>query len=245
MNRKQFIESVGAEYSWSYAWSFLRPETRTVIFAAWDVLTDSGVTEILSQDWEYEASGRASGKFTWSRNHIRLVEDGGWDLQVFEQIKGFERPNGTWTIARITPQLKACRLVRIRDSWFAVDPNAEVSQIPEELAADELPPMVEGAKAQITVNAYERSPEARAACIAHHGTTCAVCGFNFGQVYGAWGEGYIHAHHLIPVSARGGTYKVDPINDMVPLCANCHSMVHRRRGTLSLEELRSLMVVAT
>jgi 5-methylcytosine-specific restriction protein A len=99
MNRKQFIDSVGGDSSWSYAWSFLRPATNTVIFAAWDVLTDNGVAEILCQDWERESSGKFSGKFTRSREHIRLVEEEGWELQVFEQIKGDERDNGTWTIA--------------------------------------------------------------------------------------------------------------------------------------------------
>lgn len=246
MNRKQFIQSVGGDYDWPFAWSFVREATKTVIFPAWDVNTDNGVAEILSERWNQDALGNASGKYTRAREHLRFVEQEGWELQTFQQIKGGETPKGTWKIGGIVPQLKKCGLVKVGDSWFAVDPEAKVSQIPEE---EESPPsspspMSEGGKVQVTVNAWERSPEAREACVKHHGATCTICGFNFGKFYGAWGEGYIHAHHLIPVSERGGTYVVDPINDMVPVCANCHSMIHRRRGTLSLDELRALVATA-
>ena len=37
----------------------------------------------------------------------------------------------------------------------------------------------EGAVKHVTVNAYERSPEARRICIEHYGVTCQVCRFNF------------------------------------------------------------------
>lgn len=47
----------------------------------------------------------------------------------------------------------------------------------------------EGAIKQITLNAYERSARARAACVKHHGLNCSVCGFNFEKIYGEIGVG--------------------------------------------------------
>jgi 5-methylcytosine-specific restriction protein A len=96
----------------------------------------------------------------------------------------------------------------------------------------------EGAKTRVEVNRYERSPVNRAACIATHGTSCWVCGLDFGRVYGSLGTGYIEVHHRVPVSRMGAGYVVDPVNDLVPLCANCHAMIHRRDPPVTPEELK-------
>ena len=33
-----------------------------------------------------------------------------------------------------------------------------------------------------------------------HGVTCAACGFDFGDFYGPYGEGFIEIHHLLPIA---------------------------------------------
>lgn len=110
--------------------------------------------------------------------------------------------------------------------------------LPEELF-DAPIPYVEGAVKRITVNAYERNPQARAACLRAHGLSCAVCGFNFASVYGEIGENFIHVHHLKPIAQIGTEYTLDPIQDLRPVCPNCHAMLHRRKGPrpYSIEEL--------
>lgn len=100
----------------------------------------------------------------------------------------------------------------------------------------------EGAKIQIAVNKYERSPANRAVCISHYGPLCQVCGFDFGSFYGQIGLDYIEVHHRVPVSSMGGTYRVDPVNDLVPVCGNCHAMLHRKNPPLSVDELKTLLV---
>jgi hypothetical protein len=89
---------------------------------------------------------------------------------------------------------------------------------------------------------YERNPRNRAAAIRAHGTTCVACGFNFDTFYGvAYARSYIEVHHL-NLLAGGGERVIDPIADLCPLCANCHSMVHRRPGNvLSIEDLQRLI----
>jgi 5-methylcytosine-specific restriction enzyme A len=107
--------------------------------------------------------------------------------------------------------------------------------VPEELPAGSYE---EGAVTRVLVNRYERDRAARAACIAHHGTTCTVCGFNFEQQYGALGRDFIHVHHVREISTLGPGYKVDPKVDLVPLCANCHAMAHRAKPALTPGQLR-------
>lgn len=97
---------------------------------------------------------------------------------------------------------------------------------------------VEGACRNITVNAYERDPAARHACIDHHGLNCPVCGFHFEEQYGELGVDFIHVHHIVPLADIGEEYAVDPVTDLISLCANCHAMIHRRRPALTVEELK-------
>lgn len=96
----------------------------------------------------------------------------------------------------------------------------------------------EGAKTSVEVNRYERSRFNRAACIDIHGDSCKACGLNFSDFYGEIGKGFIHVHHVTPVSEMGGNYKVDPSKDLIPLCPNCHAMVHRDNPPLSVQELK-------
>ncbi|EJM48109.1 HNH endonuclease [Pseudomonas sp. GM48] len=114
------------------------------------------------------------------------------------------------------------------------------TQFPEEI----INPGVysEGAVKQISVNAYERSAKAIAACKIHYGATCFVCGFDFGKVYGEIGRGYIHIHHLTQIADVGRKYEVDPVKDLRPVCPNCHAMLHQKRPPLSIEELKSLLI---
>lgn len=113
--------------------------------------------------------------------------------------------------------------------------------LPDEIPFSEEERLSEGAKRTIIVNAYERNSRARELCIKHYGTTCVVCAFDFEKIYGELGKGYIHVHHLTPLSEIGRDYKVDPIEDLRPVCPNCHAMLHREDPALSIDELKYLL----
>jgi len=87
----------------------------------------------------------------------------------------------------------------------------------------------EGTSRQVTVNVFERSAEARTMCINHYGWNCFVCGFNFENVYGQVGSGFIHVHHLKSLAEIGKGYKLNPVKDLRPVCPNCHAMLHQRK----------------
>ncbi|MXZ31177.1 MAG: hypothetical protein F4Z22_10170 [Acidimicrobiia bacterium] len=108
--------------------------------------------------------------------------------------------------------------------------------------------VIEGASKRVSVLRYETDPRARARCIAVHGTSCHVCRIDFGSTYGDFAEGYIHVHHKTPVhqAAADGEYELDPVSDLVPVCPNCHAMLHRHPDKpCSVEKLRRLMGDAT
>lgn len=88
------------------------------------------------------------------------------------------------------------------------------------------------------VNRYERSADARARCLAHHGYKCSVCSFDFAAIYGAIGKGYIHVHHVVPIADIGKEYEINPITDLVPVCPNCHAMIHITQPALTVEQLQ-------
>lgn len=92
-----------------------------------------------------------------------------------------------------------------------------------------------------TVNRYERDAKARNECIQHYGAKCVVYRFDFVSKYGALGAAFIHVHHLVPLAGIGMEYSVNPIEDLVPVCPNCHAMLNKRKPPFSVEELRKYM----
>jgi 5-methylcytosine-specific restriction protein A len=98
----------------------------------------------------------------------------------------------------------------------------------------------EGKSKTVSVNKYERNIRARMKCIEYYGLNCKVCECNFEEMFGSIGEDFIHVHHKIELASIGKEYKLDPIKDLIPLCPNCHSMIHRRKPAYSIEELRKI-----
>ncbi|HET6882607.1 MAG TPA: HNH endonuclease [Pirellulales bacterium] len=108
----------------------------------------------------------------------------------------------------------------------------------------------EGSVQRSLATRYERKRGARDACIAHHRalcggrTLCGICGFEFAAAYGDEMAGFIHVHHVNQLSDRQwtGQEMSDPIKDLIPLCPNCHAVVHHKDPpySYSVEEVRQL-----
>lgn len=109
---------------------------------------------------------------------------------------------------------------------------------------DDVGQFVEGATVRVIVNAYERNAKARAACLAHHGLSCAICNITFEVAYGPIGEGFMHVHHLVPISSNRVEHPVDPIADLRPVCPNCHAMLHRSNPPFSIAEMVEIRAAA-
>jgi len=99
----------------------------------------------------------------------------------------------------------------------------------------------EGSLIKVEVNKYERNRLNREACLRVNGISCKVCGFDFEKTYGPLGKGFIHVHHITPVSKIGSEYIINPVKDLLPVCPNCHAMIHRKDPPLDPEYLKNLL----
>jgi len=246
-SRKKFILEQGATCNnWNWSWSFVNHAEKTVIFGAWDIHLNSGKCLILSTRWERNFEGKKSKGYSQSLDHIKLVQDEGYALKTFPQIYSEKNKNeagfGPAKMDGFLEDLKLKTLERISDGWYACDLDSE-AVITEEVKTPEK--YIEGASKIISVNAYERNAKARDACIAMHGCHCNACGFDFEKVYGSIGKNYIHVHHIVPLHEIKREYSLNPETDLVPLCPNCHAIVHRTTPALTMTELKECLKAIT
>jgi len=240
MNRKKFIESQGATCrNWTWSWSFINENQKIIIFGAWDRYAEGNMSMIFSEEWSTSSKGKKPPGYDQSREHIRLIEEEGYKLMTFPMKYSDEKKDvdgvGPAKIEGFEPILTQKTLKRVGGKWYASD-DVLTSLLPEEI--DEEEKFIEGASKTVSVNSYERNPDARATCILHHGYKCVVCGFNFETFYGEIGKNFIHVHHVIPLSEIGIEYELNPIKDLMPVCPNCHAIIHRTRPALTVEQLR-------
>jgi len=116
---------------------------------------------------------------------------------------------------------------------------SEFAQIAEEIDTEAI--FQEGSVSRILVNRYERDKGAREACIAHFGAACQACDITFSDSYGEIAADYIHVHHLRLISEVGASYIIDPIEDLRPLCPNCHAVAHMRTPPFGIAEIRAML----
>lgn len=72
---------------------------------------------------------------------------------------------------------------------------------------------------------------------------CEVCYFDFGEIYGELGRGFIECHHTVPLSELRPGQRTR-FQDLALVCANCHRMLHRRGETRTLESLRAVLAAS-
>ena len=103
--------------------------------------------------------------------------------------------------------------------------------------------LTEGKLHQVSLTKHERNQALRQLCLKHYGYTCQVCGMNFEAVYGKLGKNYIEVHHINPIAETDGEHVLDPKTGLIPLCSNCHSMIHRGKNgrVLTPEELKAIL----
>ncbi len=101
----------------------------------------------------------------------------------------------------------------------------------------------EGKVTQVLQNKYERNPVNRELCLSINGYRCKICDFDFEKFYGKLGYHFIHVHHIEMVSSHGGEYYLNPAKDMIPVCPNCHAMLHRANPPLKPGQLQEIIEI--
>ena len=96
----------------------------------------------------------------------------------------------------------------------------------------------EGFREETVRTIVERNPDLVTRAKVYHGVACGVCEMTFEEVYGEHGKGFVEMHHLYPV--KDGMRK-NTVDDLRPVCANCHRMLHRGSALMSIEDLKEIV----
>ncbi|WP_397539817.1 HNH endonuclease [Rummeliibacillus pycnus] len=171
----------------------------------------------------------------WGRTRIRLVDE----VDTPELSLAHLREHGLKGNIQGSMKLTTGILLDYIMSFFERD-------LTNGYYPDEVPETLEeGKRKSVMVNVYERNPFARKQCIDHYGIQCQVCNMDFEKTYGEVGKDFIHVHHIKPLHEIKQGYIVDPIKDLIPVCPNCHSMLHRKENGvyLSIEQLRKRILM--
>lgn len=174
-----------------------------------------------------EYNNQYDGKYC----RIKLLEQTDRDELSYDSLKN---KGLTGTIQ--SPRKLDDNLAEYIEKYFKMEPTIYPdSDMPENY--------YEGAVTTTKVNKYERNPIARKKCIEYHGCECSVCGLSFEEMYGELGKDFIHVHHIVPLNTIGKEYKVDYKTDLIPVCPNCHAMLHRKINDrrYSVEELKTIV----
>jgi 5-methylcytosine-specific restriction enzyme A len=147
------------------------------------------------------------------------------------------------TKSPITSDFEDFNAVLIAMEWATMVVGMVLSLLHIEQLEDEKIPYSEGKIGQALINRYERNPVNRELCLAANGYVCKICEFNFEKIYGELGYEFIHVHHIIPVSSMGGEYYLNPEKDLIPVCPNCHAMLHRVDPPYLPDELKKIIEI--
>ena len=253
-------EHASANPKYCYDWAFVR-EGKVVVLNIWHSHLKVRGGKIVA-DLTIHADGDRAGKTVWTGRErkfsaaLRAAWEDDLEIRVIlldggrrhgrsaddtaSQVKWRELDTATWAVTRYDARARSVTITRnavpTRKGRIAdIDPAADGGYADE--LSDERE-YREGARKRVWVNAIERDREARRACLRYHGHRCAACDMLFGERYGKIGENYIHVHHVRPLSASSGERKVDPARDLVPICPNCHAMLHRDRRPMTVKALR-------
>jgi 5-methylcytosine-specific restriction enzyme A len=117
--------------------------------------------------------------------------------------------------------------------------SSEENLFPEDVTTNDI--LIEGLTYTTTVNAFERNPNARKICIEFYGFCCVICNFDFEKIYGETMYQFIHVHHLRPLSEIREEYIINPIEDLRPVCPNCHAVIHSKRPAYTIKEVKAML----
>lgn len=240
MSRAKFVkDELGAiPHNPRNAWSYVNHDEKLIVFGAWSHEENRGDQLIFSRGWRRDANNRRTASYGPSIRHIEHILEEGYKLYTFRQHAVLGTESGVPRIRDFDRELNEKQLIERGQCFYAVDLDQAVQSV-SALRNNEI--FEEGRAFEVIQTAYERNPDARKKCLKHYGAACAVCKFDFDLIYGDISNGFIHVHHLVEVSSRKGTYQVDPIADLRPVCPNCHAMLHKQSPPLEIDELKNKM----
>jgi predicted HNH restriction endonuclease len=207
----------------------------SLLFAGPNGMTAGQLARLLCCKNQVEINGAfgrlAHGIYDQLGEHPEGLQQGEFDW-------GHVVATGRWSARGWHWSLRPEVVVALKELGF----RSPAQQLPEEVWVSS--GLLEGAVREVRVNAYERNPVARRLCLKTHGYACVVCRLDFGATYGPAAASYIHVHHLVPLAEIAEEYEVDPVGELIPVCPNCHAVIHLRTPPFSIQEIKEMFARA-
>jgi hypothetical protein len=181
----------------------------------------------------------------WGRSSVKKVED---EVIYFKKLKAFPESK---RISKLTYEyLESIGVSGWKSGTFRYITDETAEALDQKIEGDNdyfddpIEPFsdIEGKKILRSHLASERSSKLvkkfKASLSSYN---CSVCDFNFKQNYGELGEGFIEAHHTVPLSSLKKVQNIS-INDLAAVCSNCHRMLHKSNPVTTIAKLKKLLV---
>jgi len=187
-------------------------------------------------------------KWTPNTKHALYRETGNWYHQL-EKFPGVLFDKDGFKVFESKSDFENCPELKKTEATNTVTVSGGIKTIPgytryEALGLLSNRSRQEGHPVTVTLTRYERDPAARSECLEHFGSRsrCQVCKADLQERYGNAAAYVIHVHHLDPLGRAKMKHAVDPKTDLLPVCPNCHSVIHARRPIpYTPDEIRELL----
>lgn len=77
-------------------------------------------------------------------------------------------------------------------------------------------------------------------CLEYYGAICDICGFDFGYTYGEAYEQCIEVHN-IHQDGEEISEQTNAVQDLIPICCNCHHVIHSQTPPIPVEKMRKMV----
>jgi hypothetical protein len=211
------------------------------VFQSATVVTDliklENLTKVGGKSWDFRMQLRID---------VRVERNAGIGWEKVRQVLGY-KPGAT---LRNPPlEIKESQFYQIESELKrmpgCIQRTPDIPMDERDEAIDELQDkwFMEGGKSIRTHLAYERNRnlviEAKKELIGKYGRLmCNICGMSLEEIYGDIGKNVMDMHHITPVSEidEKGPVKT---SHLIPICPNCHRIIHSTRPFLSVDDVRS------
>jgi hypothetical protein len=192
----------------------------------------------------YKGEGSGNSKDSTLKKHFKMLDENSVGYKyLFSKLEEFAQKIG----GKLNVSIKIHIPNEYNEDEF-IYTDDEKEKIITELERLEKQSHLEGGivrrlKESVSI---KRNSKVRDECLKHYFPNkehycCKICNFDFEEKYGEKGKGYIEIHHIeshAKKSREMGEHEVDPIKDLLPICSNCHSIIHRDKIPLEIEEIK-------
>ncbi|MEE1072395.1 MAG: hypothetical protein U0L26_08420 [Cellulosilyticum sp.] len=129
-------------------------------------------------------------------------------------------------------------IVPIKEEAIQKIPTASEAKIVQPV--EEIKEEVKLEETQPEEGALDYKARIKKECLEYYGAICDICGFDFGYTYGEAYEDCIEVHN---VNGTDEEIKEDthPVQDLIPVCCNCHRIIHSQNPPISVEKMRKIV----